>query len=197
VPASTLLDTAPATRGPRFGPFIATPDVPGSDPHLVVGFDPVLRRKVWIHIVPPRARPIDAIRRGLSRTGRLHWLTGRHNGTDNWDAFEAPDGQPWLTALHGSATPWSTLKSWLLDLSGELVAADRDGSMPVLQLDRLWIRDDDRLVLLDFPAPRRGSGRHLKSIRMKRHVFRPASRRCSCCPLSPNTACGPRADHPH
>src|SRR5687767_11466610 len=157
VPASTLLDAAPATRGPRYGPFIAIPDAVDRDPHLVVAFDPVLRRKVWIHLVPPHARPIDATRRDLSRTGRLHWLTGRRNGRDNWDAFEAPDGQPLLAALQGSWAPWSTLKSWLLDLSEELVAAARDGSTPLLRLDRLWVRDDDRLVLLDFPAP--GVGR--------------------------------------
>src|SRR5688572_24230404 len=158
VPASTLLDAAPATRGPRYGPFIATRDAVDGDPHLVVAFDPVLRRNVWIHLVPPpHARPIDATRRDLSRTGRLHWLTGRRTGRDNWDAFEAPDGQPLLAALQGSWAPWSTLKSWLLDLSEELVAAARDGSTPRLRLDRLWVRDDDRLVLLDFPAP--GVGR--------------------------------------
>jgi hypothetical protein len=156
-PAAAQLDEAPAARGRRFGPFIATADARDNDPHLVVAFDPVLRRRVWIHIMPPHARPIDAARRDLSRTGRLHWLTGRRNGSNNWDAFEAPDGQPLLAALHGSGAPWSTLKSWLLDLSGELVAAARDGSKPMLRLDRLWVRDDDRLVLLDFPAP--GVGR--------------------------------------
>ena len=153
-PTSTLLDTAaPVARGTRYGPFIAAPDALDGDPHLIVGFDPVLRRKVWIHVVPPHARPIDAVRRDLSRPGRLHWLTGRRNGTTNWDAFEAPDGESLSTALQGAVPPWSTLKSWLLDLCGELVAAARDGSMPALRLDRLWVRDDDRLVLLDFPAP--------------------------------------------
>jgi eukaryotic-like serine/threonine-protein kinase len=153
VPASTPLDMAPSTRGPRYGPFIAMPDAVDSDRQMVVAFDPVLRRKVWIRLVAPHARPIDAIRRDLSRTGRLHWLTGRRSGTDNWDGFEAPDGQPLVAALREGTPQWSTLKSWLLDLSGELVAATRDGSMPVLRFDRLWVRDDDRLVLLDFPAP--------------------------------------------
>jgi len=45
------------------------------------------------------------------------------------------------------------MKSWLLDLSAELVAAARDGSMPVLRLDRLWVRVDGRVVLLDFKGP--------------------------------------------
>src|SRR5262245_2025475 len=94
VSASTVLDAAPATRGPRYGPFIAIPDAVDRDPRVVVAFDPVLRRKVWIQVVPADARPIDSVRRDVSRTGRLHWLTGRRSGTDNWDAFEAPDGQP-------------------------------------------------------------------------------------------------------
>jgi eukaryotic-like serine/threonine-protein kinase len=157
-PASTLLDEVPAARARRYGPFVAADDAGDNGPHHVVAFDPVLRRRVWIHIVPPHARPIAAVRRDLSRTGRLHWLTGRRNGSDNWDAFEAPDGQPLSTVLHDAPAQWSTLKSWLLDLSGELVAATGDGSLPVLRLDRLWVRDDGRLVLLDFPAPRRGSG---------------------------------------
>jgi hypothetical protein len=120
----------------------------GDDPHLVVGFDPVLRRRVWIHLVRPHTRPIDAVRRDLSRTGRLHWLTGRRSGSDNWDAFEAPDGHAWLAALHDGVPAWSTLKSWLLDLSGEIVAAAADKSMPTLRLDRLWVRDDGRLARL-------------------------------------------------
>jgi serine/threonine protein kinase len=153
VPASTALDTAPLKRGPRYGPFIAMTDGVDSDRQVVVAFDPVLRRKMWIRVVASHTRPIDAIRRDLSRTGRLHWLTGRRSGSDNWDAFEAPDGQPLVAVLREGTPQWSTLKSWLLDLSGELVAATRDGSMPVLRLDRLWVRDDDRLVLLDFRAP--------------------------------------------
>jgi hypothetical protein len=152
-PVSTAsVDAAiPALRGPRYGPFVATTDVPDGD-HLVVGFDPVLRRHVWIHVVSAHTPPIGAVRRDVSRTGRLHWLTGRRASHDNWDAFEAPDGQPLLRAIQGSSPPWSTLKSWLLDLATELVASTADGSTPPLQLDRLWIRDDGRLVLLDFPA---------------------------------------------
>jgi eukaryotic-like serine/threonine-protein kinase len=152
-PAEAPLDAAPAAGARRYGPFIATGDARHDDSHVVVGFDPVLRRRVWIRIVPAHTRPIDEVRRDLSRPGRLRWLTGRRNGSDNWDAFEAPDGQPLPAVLRGGAIPWSTLKSWLLDLSGELVAAARDGSTPALRLDRLWIRDDGRLVLLDFQAP--------------------------------------------
>jgi serine/threonine protein kinase len=169
---TAAIDAATLPSGARVGPFIALTAVPPSPrpqrtavareraeadrertTDLVVGFDPVLRRQVWIHVVSPGAHPISPVRRDVSRTGRLHWLTGRRNGFDNWDAFEAPDGQPLLQALRGPAPQWSTLKSWLLDLAAELVASAGDGSTPSLHLDRLWIRDDGRLVLLDFPAP--------------------------------------------
>ena len=158
-------DDLPASRGARFGPFIlvhdatfsgrmnATADARNTGADLVVGFDPVLRRRVWIHLVPPHTDPIAASRRDLSRPGRLHWLTGRRTSKDNWDAFEAPDGHPLLAALRDGTPQWSTLKTWLLDLSSELVAAAADHSMPVLRLDRLWVRDDGRLALLDFKAP--------------------------------------------
>ena len=149
--ASSAIDAAtPPTRGPRYGPFTVVADRPGEGSDVMLGFDPVLRRRVWIHAVRPQTPAIDATRRDLSRTGRLHWLTGRRSSTDNWDAFEAPDGQALLLQPQ---TEWATLKTWLLDLAAELTAAATDGSTPALRLDCIWIRDDGRLVLLDFPAP--------------------------------------------
>lgn len=158
MPAALPLDAVPAERVPRYGPFVVATDAGNDDPHLIVGFDPILRRRVWIHLARPHTPPIDAGRRDLSRTGRLHWLTGRRTGNDNWDAFEAPDGRSLLAAFQDGVPLWSALKSWLLDLSGELVAAAADNPMPALRLDRLWVRDDGRLVLLDFQAPRHGPG---------------------------------------
>jgi hypothetical protein len=150
--AVPAIDAATLARGKRYGPFRALADRHGHT-NPVVAFDPVLRRQVWIDVVPPHTPSIGAVRRDLSRIGRLHWLTGRRSNGDNWDAFEAPDGQPFLLAIRGPALSWSLLKSWLLDLSTELVASAADGSTPVLRLDRLWARGDGRLVLLDFRAP--------------------------------------------
>jgi hypothetical protein len=117
----------------------------------------------------------------------LHWLTGRRTRSDNWDAFEAPDGQPLLVALRDGAPQWSTLKSWLLDLSAELVAAAADDSMPVLRLDRLWLRDDGRLLLLDFAAPRSGSGPARSQVTARR--LTQAGLQCSSYHWSHNAAC--------
>jgi eukaryotic-like serine/threonine-protein kinase len=138
------------SRGPRYGPFSVVSDAGTDARELVVGFDPVLRRRVWIHLARPQTPAIDATRRNVSRAGRLHWLTGRRSATEDWDAFEAPDGRALLSC---PGTDWATLKIWLLDLAAELTAAAQDGSTPQLRLDRVWIRDDGRLVLLDYPAP--------------------------------------------
>ena len=142
--------TALSSRGPRYGPFTVLSDTRSELSDLIVGFDPVLRRQVWIHVARPQTPAIDSVRRDVSRTGRLHWLTGRRSATEAWDAFEAPDGYPLVTR---PTTEWAALKTWLIDLASELTAATQDGSLPVLRLDRIWIRDDGRLVLLDFPAP--------------------------------------------
>ena len=49
---------------------------------LFVGVDPILRRHVWIHEVPPGTPPVTATRRDASRPGRLHWLAGRRAATE-------------------------------------------------------------------------------------------------------------------
>jgi eukaryotic-like serine/threonine-protein kinase len=145
-----------ASAGPSYGPFtVVSKPRPSGDGQLVLGFDSVLRRHVWIHTVPPNTPAIDAARRDVGRTGRLFWLTGRRSTSENWDAFEAPDGEAFL-ARKGVA-PWSTLKLWLMDLANELTASEQDRTTPGLGTDRLWIRGDGRLVLLDFPVPGTGS----------------------------------------
>jgi hypothetical protein len=111
----------------------------------------VLRRRVWILVVPQGVPPISEARRDVARIGRLHWLSGRRFADENWDAYEAPDGR--ALSLTGDAVRWSAVKLWLLDLANELAAAARDGSLPLLGISRLWLRNDGRLVLLDFQAP--------------------------------------------
>ena len=150
--APANVDGGRAGSARRIGPYEIFPDTVGSSEHVVAAFDPLLRRSVWIRMLSPGAPPVSAAQRDISRTGRLHWLTGRRTPDEHWDAYEAPTGQPLLTRDTG-AIEWSTLKLWLLDLANELSAATADGSLPILALDRLWVRNDGRLVLLDFPAP--------------------------------------------
>ncbi len=91
----------------------------------------------------------------MSRPGRLYWLAGRRSATENWDAFEAPRGEPFLTAPPTS--DWRQVHRALSSLATELDASaqeDEDRNTR-LTLAHVWRRADGQLVLLDFswPAP--------------------------------------------
>jgi uncharacterized RDD family membrane protein YckC len=140
--------TGPARR---YGPYV-TLDSGGHRPGAVVrAFDQVLRRQVWIAIADVSKPSIDSARRDLSRPTRLHWLAGRRSADENWDAYEAPDGAAWTTGVAPGA--WSHVKLQLLDLANELASSAEDGTQPPLALDRIWLRDNGRIVLLDFSPP--------------------------------------------
>jgi eukaryotic-like serine/threonine-protein kinase len=141
----------PAGSARRYGPFMALDGGDRRPGDVVRAFDPVLRRQVWIQIADASKPPVDDARRDLSRSARLHWLAGRRSADDNWDAYEAPDGAAWTTAMADGA--WSQVKLPLLDLANELAHSAEDGTRPPLALDRAWVRDNGRILLLDFPPP--------------------------------------------
>lgn len=140
----------------HIGPFTVVAAIGNAGAgRLLAGYDPVLRRRVWIRTVQPGTPPIAPARRDVSRVARLHWLTGRRSATDssdNWDAFEAPSGGP-LLKRNEASLDWPAAKVVLSDLLREFADALNEGSLPPLGLDRLWIRADGRTVLLDFAAP--------------------------------------------
>src|SRR5207247_1331217 len=117
-----------------------------------LAYDLKLFRKVWIRMVGPERPPVPLPLRNLGRVGRLRWLTGKRSPEENWDAFEALSGRPFLELL-GKPQPWSELRYWLHDLATEISASEKDGTLPELALDRVWITADGRAKLLDFPAP--------------------------------------------
>jgi uncharacterized RDD family membrane protein YckC len=122
----------------------------------LLGYDLRLLRKVWIRLVPPGVPPVPAALRGLGRVGRLRWLSGQRSPEANWDAFEAPTGNP-LVHLAPTRPRWAQARYWLYDLATEISAAAKDGTLPEsLTLDRIWITDDGRAKLLEFPAPGAG-----------------------------------------
>jgi hypothetical protein len=56
--------------------------------------------------------------------------------------------------LLDGAQPWLRVRGWLHDLAEEMNSEMRDGTLPqVAGLDRIWITNDGRAVLLEFPAP--------------------------------------------
>jgi hypothetical protein len=118
----------------------------------LLAYDLKLLRKVWLRVVPPGTEPVPAPLRNLGRIGRVRWLTGSRSLAENWDAFEALNGRPFLK-LVTRPQPWQEVRYWLHDLAAELSAATKDGTLPELGLDRVWITGEGRAKLLDFVAP--------------------------------------------
>jgi uncharacterized RDD family membrane protein YckC len=118
---------------------------------LFIGIDPILRRRVWIHEVAPGTAGVGAISRDVSRPGRLYWLAGRRSPTENWDAFEAPAGEPLLSAP--ATSDWREVHRSLSSLIIELDASVREEMDLQPTLAHIWKRPGGHLVLLDFPWP--------------------------------------------
>ena len=88
----------------------------------------------------------------MGRPARPRWLAGQRASGLAWDAFEHVPGQPFETVVT-QAQSWRTVSGWLCDLAEEVQAGLGDGSLPALELDRVWIGSDGRARLLDWPAP--------------------------------------------
>ncbi|OGV72811.1 MAG: hypothetical protein A3K19_28460 [Lentisphaerae bacterium RIFOXYB12_FULL_65_16] len=144
----------PAESAARIGPYQVLETLRQTDAEeMLLGYDPVLLRKVWIRKLPTGSPPVAPSLCELTRPGRLRWLTGRRSDTECWDAYEAPAGNAFLNVI-AARQDWTRVRFWLLDLAGELRAATKDGTLPaVLTLDRLWITADGRAKLLDFVTP--------------------------------------------
>ena len=153
----TLAAQTPSTEtvsGPAVGPYQVIETLENSaGTAWLLCYDLRLLRKVWVRKVPPGTSPMPPHLHSLGRVGRLRWIAGRRAPEENWDAFEAPAGQP-LVSLIEEPQPWDRVRFWLHDLASEIGAAEKDGTLPaVLGLDRVWITDAGRAKLLDFPAP--------------------------------------------
>jgi hypothetical protein len=149
---SSVGDVTAAASSMRLGPYIVQTIVGETGGgRLLVAFDPILRRHVWIHEVLPGSPPVEAARRDMSRPGRLYWLAGRRSATENWDAFEAPRGAPFLMAP--PASDWRQVHRSLSSLVTELDASIRVGGDTPLSLGHVWRRTDGELLLLDFSWP--------------------------------------------
>ena len=152
-PKASPADLVPALSSlGRVGPYaVHTMVGQTGGGRLLIGIDPILRRHVWIHEVPPGTPPVEAARRDMSRPGRLYWLAGHRSATENWDAFEAPRGEPFLTAPPTS--DWRQAHRALSSLATELDASAHEDRDTRLTLAHVWRRADGQLVLLDFSWP--------------------------------------------
>lgn len=138
--------------GAKVGPYevISSLGSVGSG-ELLLAHDPALRRNLWIYRQSAGAPPVPVRRRDLSRATRLRWLNGHRDSESAWDAYEAPEGAPFLKLPTQS---WTTVRFWLHDLASEYAAGSKHESLPsALSMDRVWITRDNRAMLLDFPYP--------------------------------------------
>lgn len=135
-----------------------------------LAYDLRLLRKVWIRAVPSGTPPVPVSWRSLGRVGRLRWLTGKRSVEESWDAFEALNGQPFLELI-GQPQPWRVVRYWLHDLATEISAAEKDGTLPGLAFDRVWITGEGRAKLLDFPAPRPGGKSESRNPKAESHLL--------------------------
>jgi hypothetical protein len=154
VPAAPALPDTGAPADAAVGPYSVVGPVGATAGGgvMILGFDGALKRNVWIQWLPPGEPPVDAARARLGRAGRLRWVNGRRAEGEAWDAYEAPDGEPFLRVC-AAPHPWRAVQHWMADLARELAAASADGSIPILALDRVWITRGGQARLLDFPAP--------------------------------------------
>jgi uncharacterized RDD family membrane protein YckC len=110
---------------------------------VILGYDERLRRLVWLQFPGVGADPVPLERRILGRPARPRWLAGQRASGLAWDAFEEVPGQP-FEAVVTQAQSWGTVSGWLRDLAEEVQAGLGDGSLPALELDRVWIGSDGR-----------------------------------------------------
>jgi len=119
---------------------------------VLLAEDAVLNRKVWLWLRPPSAGPLPEARRQIARPARLRWLDSGHTGDWQWDAFlAAPAGWtlPNLIAREKQFS-WAEARPLLEQLDEELVAANREGTLPsTLTADRVWVQANGRIQLLE------------------------------------------------
>ncbi len=120
---------------------------------ILLGVDEALGRPVILQFRTAGAGPLPAYRRDVERTTRLRWLAAGQQDDYVWDSFLAPSGcsLPALIAAQGRMT-WTRFQPLLMRLTDELHCAVEETSLPAsLRPELVWLRNDGRLVLLDFP----------------------------------------------
>ena len=150
-PPPKTVRVAEAAAVGRVGPYALLSPL-GATRHgqLWSAFDPQLERAIWLHVVPARVPAVGPAARD-SVSGRLAWLNGARRPGGGWDAYEAPTGRS-LPSVD-RPEPWPVVRHWLSTLAARLDTALTDGAFEEVDLNRVWIRADREVVLLDFAAP--------------------------------------------
>lgn len=119
--------------------------------NLLLGDDTALERSVAIWLRPGTEPPLTEARRAITRATRPRWLGAGNLDDQRWDAFVAGAGCP-LTDLVAEAGPlsWADARFFLEQLTSELAASVREGTLPLqLSLQQLWVLPNRGVQLLD------------------------------------------------
>ncbi|MEP6779632.1 MAG: RDD family protein [Gemmatimonadaceae bacterium] len=149
---------APTLTGnePRMGPYIVLAPISAGSA-VTRGWDATLLRNVWIVPCALGTPEVSQERRDLARLTRLRWVAGSRSSSENWDAFEAPLGEPLASRLT-RAVAWDTQQEWILDLTSEYATAALDGTTSdVDDVDAIWITPTNRVVLPEGTGPNRAT----------------------------------------
>ena len=150
--SETSLSLKPQAAVGRAGPYEIVAARTGVPPDWQRGVDALLLRDVWIRPVSADTPAVPAARRAVNRPTRLRWLAGRRLPGDSWDVYSSVRGQSLADALHRTAS-WEHVRRWLLGLARECLVATREGTLPPLRLDRVWVTRSGGATLVDDPAP--------------------------------------------
>jgi uncharacterized RDD family membrane protein YckC len=156
----------PPLRDPvpeKVGPYRVSGAVPAANgEYVVVGEDVLLNRRVLLRLRPVHSgetpRPIGDVARPTRPRLLNHGRAALRESDYLWEAFVAPAGSALgdIVAAKGRLT-WPETRPLLEQLTEELLAARKDGTLPEnLSLDQVWVQRDGRLQLLEFPVTRPG-----------------------------------------
>ncbi len=139
-------------RPASFGPYRALKDLWRKDTEaLVLAFDQVLRRNVWVHVNPVN-QSLDGL--ALVRSGKLRWLQGGTQGGLRWEAFEAPHGTSFYEWVRSKERlSWAEARRVLLGITEEIETRLKlHGRGVAVSLSHIWIDPQGEPKLLEFPA---------------------------------------------
>lgn len=156
----------------RYGPYRVLETVwSDKSATLVMAWDEVLGRKIWIHEQPiASSTPMNLL--AVSRTG-LHWLQGARGirpgrtigNTEGeldmpgplseraWDAYSFAPGIGFCEWVRNSGRlSWTEMRTVLLDISNELNLVSEFDESPRFTLGHIWIDAYGNAKLMNFPT---------------------------------------------
>ncbi len=115
-----------------------------------LAFDDTLERRLWVRVYKTQLPPAPAAERDLHRRSRLRWINGRRTAHENWDAWEHVPGETPQSAGR-KKLPWRDVRGWLHSLAYELGRSARDRTEGSVGSADLWLAEDGRAIVADFP----------------------------------------------